>query len=235
MLYSKSKLFLFSIAVAMLCICPPTVSAKDQAKQFDNKTFQKWAMQFEINQNFDLNSFEGSTLSLKRMSSPAKAWRLGLDLDAGTANGDDITVFDDSLTNTSDVDNDHYSIAISIHRVTNTNPDSKISFFYGYGPFGGYSYTKTGNRIIATTGNSTGQITKSRTWSAGLRGIMGVEWFFAKNMSLLAEYGSSVSYRRNKRTQATDYSDGSSRLNERIDKVWNFDAELVKFGLSAYF
>jgi len=195
---------------------------------------KNWAMQFEVNQDFDLSSFEGGTLSIMKKTSPGKSWRLGIDLDASTNNTDNLSIYNNTSTNTSESNNDRYSFAVSIHRVFDTDPSARLKLFYGFGPFGGYSYSKSTNRSTSGS-NWTVGFNKAKTWSVGVGGIMGVEWFFSENMSLLAEYGSSLGYRWNKSTRTTNYSTGTNRADEGTSKTWDFDAEAVKFGLSAYF
>jgi len=224
------------ILMALVLILSPGVIFADEAEMEKPDTLSnKWAMQFEIERDFDLSSFEGATLSLKRITSPGKAWRIGLDLNAGTDNREQTDIYEDTLTSTNEIDSDRYAMTLSIFRVFEADPAAKLKFFWGFGPFGGHSFSKSNTRTVNTTGDSAGNLSKSRTWRVGISGIMGVEWFFSKNMSLLAEYGSSLDYSWNRTTQLTNYTTGYSRYGERINKSWNFDADAVKFGLSAYF
>jgi len=230
----NSGILVISTILSMLFVTG-SISANTAGKRSDESLSKKWAIQFEINQDFDLSSFEGGTLSLKRITSPGRAWRLGLDLGIGGSDFDDLDFRGDTLYTTGEGDNDHYAFTLSLYRVFDTAPSDKLKFFYGFGPNWGYSYTKSTSRSVNTGGDWMKTQNKTKSWNVGIGGILGVEWFFADNMSLLGEYGSTLRYQWNKATRVTTYSYTYNRADERTTKTWEFDAEAVKFGLSAYF
>jgi hypothetical protein len=114
--------------------------------------------------------------------------------------------------------------------------------FYGFGIAASFSRSKdniheqyTYDTVIYTNDSKS----VSDSWSAGVSGILGAEWFFAKNMSLLGEYSTVASYggetRKSERRsfyngQTTSFSSSEDKRNSvRIS------SSSVKFGLSIYF
>jgi len=75
-------------------------------------------------------------------------------------------------------------------------------------------------------------------WSLGLTGLVGVEWFVSKSISLHAEYRISLGYSQEKReyNRTTISQTGKSYItgNETI-KFRQLSSDGVRFGLSVYF
>jgi opacity protein-like surface antigen len=77
-----------------------------------------------------------------------------------------------------------------------------------------------------------------KSWQIGLSSVLGVEWRFAKNLALLAEYELWIVYSRRDEEQRDDFvpSDPElTRVFQRESDGFNVSLRTVKFGLSAYF
>jgi opacity protein-like surface antigen len=213
-------------------------SSAQETKGVADLTDGAWALQFQINSNFTVRSFEGTTFSLKKFTGDNTAWRLGLSLSLRTQD-DDQTGFSGALIGpTYTVDNNSFSINAVIHRVFYTAPRSKTAFFFGIGPTGGSSHAKLSQRRDYPDSRFTSSEREDDSWSAGLSAVMGVEWFLRKNLSLLAEYGTVAEYTHNERT-TTDVSynllQTSVAEQKTVSKRFAFDDQAVKFGVSLYF
>jgi hypothetical protein len=130
------------------------------------------------------------------------------------------------------------TVDLTLQRVFYPNPDSKINLYYGLGPRGYYRHTHSKQLRDMTDSTSTETINTLNNWEVGVAGVLGVEWFVTKSISLLGEYGSSLMYEHNKsRGEQTQVRPDGTRVlwNESTTKGVSFGASAVKFGLSVYF
>jgi hypothetical protein len=182
------------------------------------------ALQFQISENFNLESFSGTVFSYKRQLSDQKATRIGLSLSSQYA----VTDYPDAIN---DQNNSimHFNLGLSYSTMNYINPDSEIKFYYGYGPGVNFGY----NRTVQDETNSK-IINRSSLYGISGIGYTGVEWFFHSSMSLHAEYQSSIrlNHRRIKQTNEQNATDNSTRTNST---VFSLGGDGVKFGLSVYF
>jgi hypothetical protein len=70
--------------------------------------------------------------------------------------------------------------------------------------------------------------------SGGIRGALGVEWFVASGVSLLAEYGTTLQYEYSKYEQLREQG-GATDRREQISRELRVLADAVKLGVSVYF
>lgn len=182
------------------------------------------ALQFQITDNFNFSSFEGTTISYKRQLSEDRARRIGLSLNNRYASTD-LPDSDDEIQN-SRID---LSIGINYTWMNYTNPESIIKFFYGYGPGVMLGFERSLQEDVNQ--KRTGQ--DVRYGVSGI-GYAGVEWFFHSSMSLHAEYTSALRlhHRRDKQTIEVDGNEETRRVNQTDIRL---RGEGVRFGLSVYF
>jgi hypothetical protein len=69
---------------------------------------------------------------------------------------------------------------------------------------------------------------------------LGVEWFATRNISFIAEYGSTLGYNSTSQTDTAEQKTDTSGYTitselKRNSKGLQFGAGIVKFGLSVYF
>jgi hypothetical protein len=197
------------------------------------------ALQFEITDNFNLSAFQGAAISLKKHTSNSFAWRLGLDLNLQVSDQESASERDYEAYAESIRDENSQIINLRLQGLFYPHHTAGIRLFYGFGPVFGFSHRKSVkveerieyNRITENT-------SKLNTWKAGLTGVLGVEWFPAKRISLLAEYVSEFTYEYMKSTSesvAMVPDDIFSTKSETINKNVRFYPAQVRFGLSVYF
>ncbi len=172
---------------------------------------------FSIEDNFQLAAFSGATSSIKRQSTAARAWRLGVttrfesrDMVSGLTERDDVII----------------SVAIPYYRLYYLNTSGAVRPYWGIGVRPALTYRDV---ELRADGDLTGS-SRLTDIGLGLTGVVGVEWYFTESLSILAEYGSLLAYTRMHR------EDGSQTTGKRTSdtSVIEFDWEQVRFGLTAY-
>lgn len=182
------------------------------------------ALQFQISDNFNLDSFSGTTFSYKRQLETNRAKRIGFSLN----NRYNLRNFPDS-DNNQEASNLDLNIGIDYTWMNYTNPDSEIKFFYGYGPGIDFGFDKS-------IQEETGRKSTSQDTFYGITGIgyAGVEWFFQSSMSLHAEYRSSIQVNL-RREKVTNELNGNEEINKSNSTSISLSGDGVRFGLSVYF
>jgi len=192
-----------------------------------------WSFQFAINDNFDFNSFEGTNLSCKKHLSDTKAWRLGVGLSATSRNNSETTNNQNQSGSEDANSQSGLYVDLSLLLLHYKSPKSRVAFFYGIGPEVGLSRNKSESEPVYPPAN----ISHSYySWSigGGIRGILGVEWFATKDISLFAEYGTSLEYLYSYTEQESKYND-SFNISKEIDRMFILKANQVTLGVSVYF
>jgi len=202
----------------------------------------RWSMQFEVDDDFQLRSFNGAGLAVTRNSSPSGAWRLGATLAGDTEGGDLSSSFSDDsevLTSSQDLpENQRFNVAVELLRLRRFNPDRRIALELGVGPSIGFFHQEnTGSIALGNLGVATQEVSVS-SQVYGVVGRLGVEVFVARSLSLHAHYGTFFGYRHT--SQSTDrhetYFDGPSRevqLDQTMNE-WSLSNSGVTLGVSAY-
>jgi len=188
----------------------------------------KWALLFEVDDFLKLSSFQGGLISVKKHTSDRAAWRLGIGLRAQLGNETRTDLIADSVYR--DINDDSYSLDISIERIFYGTVSDGTCVFAGIGPTGGFGGRKQ---------EHPSQLWKveSFNYSAGLRMTVGFEWFPKRNISLTAEYDLRVAYNHSRSVSRTYYDVTGELLSERESKRSFFSASYndVLVGLSVYF
>ena len=108
------------------------------------------------------------------------------------------------------------------------NPDAAIQFLFGGGPFAGFD-----NRSHESFADGVSRTREENDrWEAGVSGLLGVEWFVARKLSLHAEYGFEFAY--GKRT-ASVVDSVSGNISSIDGESTGFGSRSVLLGVSAYF
>lgn len=219
----RAMTILFPIAAALsLATAVPAFAQEMQSHMVGGA----WALQFRISNNFTLDTFRGTVVSLKRHYSPNTAIRLGLT--ANVQSRDDAIRYADQDTSlTYDRSSDGSGVRLDFQYLHYRNPGSRVSLFLGTGPFVQYSkYTDKDNRPGDNRKSS------NKSWGAGVTGVLGVEWAASSVVGIHAEYGISAGYSHIDNSDAREYRDYSQ--TQKGD-YWLLSGSSVLFGLSVYF
>lgn len=210
--------------LGLAVILPFSISQAQDNSQTDPLEDGSKALQFQISDNFNLDSFSGTTFSYKQQLSGTRARRMGLSLNNRY-----------SWTNYPEANNDQegsdldLNLGIDYTWMTYTNPDSEIKFFYGFGPGIDFGIDK---RVQEETDrkNTNQQV----FYGVSGIGYAGVEWFFQSEMSLHAEYVGSVRINHRREENRLE-SNGDEELIKSNTTNISVGGEGVRFGLSVYF
>ena len=190
----------------------------------------KFALQFQITNNFSLSDFQGSVLSGKYHFSTRDAIRLGLEIILGDSESETVVNHLDTNTVEQSVEDiNSFGFTINSQYIHYIRGVDDISLFGGIGPYYRY-YKSTRNRELVV--DEIKKLTQSeiKNYSVGLDLIVGVEWWFHKYMSLSAEYGLKFSYLSYKNSFEDDSIKGES---ER--KAYDITGNHINFGITVYF
>lgn len=192
-----------------------------------------WALQFQVGENFSLSAFEGFGISTKRHYSDNSAVRYGVFLNGSIEKTD----FGYSGSRTDNQNLEMESVNLTAVYLYYPNPENIIKFFYGAGPSITYSHRKNiyeqklNGELVRTLERDE---TRSNQFGVGLQCVLGVEWFFSRNLSLHAEYSMDMEY-GNEKTETTSLTEGAS-LNETTTNkdYFHLNQGGVTLGLSIY-
>jgi len=191
----------------------------------------KYALQFQVSDNFNLTNFQGTTFSGKYHFGCRSAVRLGLSVDFGDTEQDATTnQYDTVNVATNNLDQNSFGITLKTQYIRYIMETNEIAFYCGGGPFINYN---TLSRETKLTGTSNDRYYKetSDNFSIGLDLIFGVEWFFNKSMSLSAEYGLNFSYR----TRSQEYNPNDAVSTKTDETSYKIAGNNINFGISVYF
>ncbi len=218
----------------------PAQTQTDSTHHRQNFKFKKTSLQFSLNQYSGLRSFEGGLLSAKYHFSNPFALRLGIDFYLNNSdNSSKIEVVEtDSLISIYDRTSKKNTVRILATFIYYFNPSDEFKLFAGTGPFLSLSTRKQNesNRYSDFINYNNKEIT---TYSAGLRFVYGLEWFFRENMSLLAQYGFQTSYDWSETVTTTwvkaQPGNSTTRKNTLTGDGFSLNSGVPNLGLSLYF
>jgi len=190
----------------------------------------KFALQFQINRDFQLSDFQGSTLSGKYHFNTRDAVRLGITLELSDAELEiSSNLIDTTNVSTSNIDNSSFGITINTQYIRYIKGTDDIAFFIGGGPFITYSTTTSNGEIREK--DPVEKLKRSDDfYSLGVDMLLGIEWWFHKYMSLSAEYGMKFMYR----SRESMVEQGVLR-RESTDNYFRITANSINFGITVYF
>ncbi|UCF06517.1 MAG: hypothetical protein JSV33_05690 [bacterium] len=203
-----------------------------------------WSLQFQIEDDLVLKKFGGMIISVKRHLSRHSAFRVGLDLDIefDDETREDITEVADTIASRREItaEASRQTVQLDFLYMNYPRPDANINLFWGAGPLFKIQRSKKKTQNILVSGGPPGD-TKMYSyllsWSIGVLGIGGVEWFATKNISFHAEYRASLVYTNGEidNSRTTYGTDVRKQRDIRDYDEWRFDGLSVIMGISVYF
>jgi hypothetical protein len=217
--------YFFSLLFFILSLLSTTSAQTSYLDSLDGK----FALQFQISENFTLTNFQGATLSGKYQLGKRSAVRLGIALYVDDSYYERETTYIDTLNMKSNSEMNAIGFTINSQYIAYLVSTTDIGFYLGTGPT--FSFGNS-DATVEISGGSQDQkgTSSSDTYSIGLDGIAGVEWSFYKNMSLSAEYGIKFYY-----YNRTDKFEDEDIVDERTSKGIKLTANYVNFGITVYF
>lgn len=188
-------------------------------------------LQFQIGSDFQLSSFQGSTISFKKHISNSRAYRIGFTISGNIEDRNDFTNFDNDSLDRRQIRN-IYDFGINLTgQYLKYVPYENTYLYYGCGPQIIFSKTYQKSWLeVHTTGDwepsSLASKNYDKIFQIGLVLVAGVEYFLSKSISIHGEYSQEVSYRY--------YWYKPSSGPNHIYHKYSFDSGGVKFGCSFY-
>jgi len=229
----KLKLsFLLFLLFAGLSFSQTENSDQSQSSETENL----WALQFQVLENFKISTFEGSTISLKKVLSDCSSLRFGVSIYTDFSDVDE----ENTTTTAKNLQkNDQLSLNINSLYLWNTPIKNDISAYCGIGPtlsIGLYKTTSKNEGSNDVTYTTIEEITTQNTFGIGVSGVVGVEWFVKDNISILGEYETIAIYNYTKtKTEVTNNNSDSNYNLERKGNTFRFISVGAKLGVSIYF
>ena len=226
MLISSNIRILLSILFLILISISSTYS---QSSSDLDSLEGKFALQFQISEDFTLTNFQGTTFSGKYHFGHRSAVRAGLSVNLNNSDAEtNQTFLDTTLTVSSDANQNIFGMTVRTQYIHYIPGMYNIMFFFGGGPFVGFNNGT--NEVNYSNYDPTYRKQTFDDFFAGMDLLVGVEWMFTKNLSLSAEYGIRFSYNSETRKLEDDDS-----IIESTIKRYNIDNGDVNFGISVYF
>ncbi len=215
----------------------------------DNKdstefNFKAHSIQFKVNSFFNLSDFQGSFISYKYHFNNSYAIRIGLGFEFDLSSGDYENTYrsNDSLYMGLTRDYKRYEIGFASQILKYFRIQNSIKIYFGSGPFFStriyqrtYKDYKSDTQNIPSNYLNTFEETKRLFY--GLSTVFGVEWFFMKDVSLIAEYNFILTYQIIKSEEQTFTDNTFSEIRKIVDERSGFysESQRAKLGLSIYF
>lgn len=238
------KKFIVVIVILLSAVNIYSQSKTDTTKQ---KPFEFYtnSFQFRIQQFLTLSDFQGGIISYKYHFNNHYAFRFGLGIRLDNNNKDENKfTFIDSTNYLSNNDITKYEYSFTSQFLFYVNPQSDIKLFIGLGPYVSFSKNSSNNNSTTLYNDASAvnnsNIMKTTYHSLGISAVYGVEWFFLKKMSLVAEYGFSAGYYKSESDAKLESHDSNGKINPNLysnntSSGFRFNNNQVNFGLSVYF
>lgn len=208
---------------------------EDSEQSNSSETENIWALQFQVIENFKISTFEGSTISLKKVLSDCSSLRFGVSINTA------ISDVDEENTTTANNSQNNYQVSLNISSLYlwNTPIKSDVSAYCGIGPtlnFSHYKNTSKNEELNNDTFTMTENIITENNFGIGISGVIGVEWFVKDNISILGEYETNAIYNFTKTKTDVNHNDSYfDNTIERKGNVFRFNSVGAKLGVSIYF
>ncbi len=229
-----------SLILVLSFLLATTAIISAQEKNYWSGLKGKYALQFQIADNFQLSGFQGSTFSGKYHFSESSAFRLGVSIGSRDRNEDvtKIEYIGDSLKTKfpGGTESSDKNVTVSFEYMQTVRNFDDISFYYSVGPR--ISYLKRFYRYDRPYGENEYDSRNQEEYHIGFSAGVGIEWFLKNNLSLSVEYTNSSTYfwgRCDAEECELDY-EGLEVIKSKADfDGYSFFNSKVLFGVSFYF
>lgn len=227
MLFKSTSEYLLSLLLFTLLFIS---SGFSQNASYLDSLDGKFALQFQISDNFTLRNFQGTILSGKYHFSSRDAIRLGVSMEFGDSEyNSEITRLDTTVSGELNDEGNNFSFIINSQYIRYITVTDNIALYSGGGPFIRFFNTTT-ERKIEENGTEIKRKTSRSGINTGLDLILGLEWCFYKYMSLSAEYGMKFYYSSSEGETKDDNVEATFD-----EKSFYITGDNINFGITVYF
>ena len=245
----KNKIWLIIMFIVYVSLsCYPQSQSPDSVSLKEGS----WALQFGIDRDFTLTTFQGSTIGAKYQLSEKHAIRGGFTISgttndlsnslSGTVGGVDAGTVPENSSGKS------AGVNLILQYLWYLNPEGPIHFYSGFGPSVSYTYSNSSadDYNLSTSGGQGYWVRyqyeyKNTQWAVGAAAVVGVEWFACRWLSIHADYNEAVQYqwisssRNDSQSSSTNPDYVPLKLNSSgSNKAWRLNSLGVSFGLNIY-
>lgn len=211
-----------------------------------------WALQFGIDRDFTLTTFQGSTIGAKYQLSKKHAIRGGFTI-SGTTNDASNSLSGsigdvDAGTVPENSSGKSAGVNLILQYLLYLNPNGSVHFYSGFGPLVSYTYSNSSSDDynLSTSGGQGYWVRyqyeyKNTQWAIGVAAAVGVEWFACRWLSLHADYNEAVQYQwiSSSRNDSQSSSTNPAYIPLKLissgsNKGWRLNSLGVSFGLNIY-
>ena len=225
------KILLLSFILAISCFA----QQKDSLGKKDPLSSYRWAVQFEVGNDFTLRSFDGLIVSLKYHFSPKVALRFGVGANVFSADENwEHKEYYSGFTVDEPIDYDYRNYLLIANVLFYPNPGSVLKVYFGGGPRATHSYSF--DEYLYDDFRYRRQYERS-SWSVGLNGVFGCEWFPIEFLSLFGEYSVYGTYGESTSEEYSLYFQSGQpfEYNEYTSQEFIFRGNIARLGASFYF
>ena len=225
----KKSFLIISVLLSTSLLSQSADSVKNEAP-YSRK--HKWALQFQAGYNFQIQAFNGLTVTLKYHFNEKSALRFGAGYFGQTNDGqiELNNVFEDNYYDEIDY---QYQFNGVIDYIYYVNPFSRFSIFWGTGPSVKYNY---GYDEYPVSNGDLIHIYKTKEWAVGLNAVLGAEWIPVSDFSVFAEYEAAGYYGKTRYLTAEVSKKGCTiEKYIRSTEKWEFIGNRALLGISVYF
>ncbi len=213
----------------------------------DQRAGSKGAIMFGFKDYYRLNSFDGTSLSYKKMIDEHNEYRFSISLTGEyiSPETENSSVYNVISQDTVLLSSGGYSrkdnalyMNLGAYRIWHQKNDHRVNFYCGAGPYLWYSYSYHQTQEKDYNKNEIDETTRTSI-AAGLRGLLGAEVKVMDRVSVHGEYRSSMSYGKSSTEykeswEYTDKSDNGFDKRETETLSFYFGGTTL-FGVSLYF
>lgn len=235
MKHKKYHLIYYFLLLFILSLVTTTTAQTSYLDSLDGK----FALQFQISENFTLSNFQGTILSGKYQLGKRSAVRLGISLNFDDSSINEQETIIDTLNPNNEMEKNSdlngVGFTINFQYIAYLVSIDDVGFYVGSGPT--FSFRNSDSETKYSYNSQYDDRNTSYSddfYFIGLDAIAGVEWSLYKNMSLSAEYGIKFYYYHGTENWTTNY-EYATRTAEKTREGTQLTANYVNFGISVYF
>ena len=225
---SKTALALIALIVPIARLCAQDTASPQWLSDSSR------AIQFGIGSYLSVQPFDDKSISFKTHLTATRAIRIGVSFSGSIDKGErhDRTYINGLTASSSDISYDpthSLSVELLAQHIWYIDTGSDVFLFLGAGPLAKYSRSE-----YLYTGES--QLTTS--WSVGVGGTVGAEWFVHRRISVHSEYQAAAQYGSERsKTVHSEYNNNGVKTDngDYRDNIWSLSGHKVLFGFSVYF
>lgn len=213
-----------------------SVIIRGQNDSLDYSEPLKHGIEFQINKEFTLSSFLGSSIAYRYLIDKTDGLRFLLSTQISKNDINHDVQSDNNQHATQNLDNTVFNIKLSTHYIYSLMNRNKFQLIIGGGPMFLYYKSSNENKADSKTSSQYYSIITNTVWNVGIDLFCGVEYYITENIALSGEYSLAFYYShgKNDHSQFQDTSIRLSRTND-ITNNYSFKDNGVVLGLTVFF